>query len=128
VDTDGTLAVAWTTESDGGINVHNPSGQLARTIPTARQSAVGLGKVKQRRQGTTGFGLDQVFQEGLLSIFIFDRPGNRVQASYQVSRSGDSLEAFILGPSHRVPHQPAGPTFAVQYGASTSRDEPMCVS
>ena len=35
-DTDGTLAVAWTSESGGGINVHNASGHLVRTIPTGR--------------------------------------------------------------------------------------------
>jgi hypothetical protein len=35
-DTDGTLAIAWTSETGGGINVHEPSGALLRTIPTGR--------------------------------------------------------------------------------------------
>jgi hypothetical protein len=34
VDTDGTLAVSWTTGSSGGIDLHEPSGALVRTIQT----------------------------------------------------------------------------------------------
>lgn len=35
-DTDGTIAVAWTSEKGGGINLHDSSGALLRTIPTGR--------------------------------------------------------------------------------------------
>jgi sugar lactone lactonase YvrE len=35
-DTDGTLAIAWNTEAAAGIDLHNRSGELLRTIQTGR--------------------------------------------------------------------------------------------
>jgi len=35
-DTDGSFAVAWSSDTGGGVNVHDPSGALVRSIPTGR--------------------------------------------------------------------------------------------
>ncbi|SPE37519.1 exported hypothetical protein [Candidatus Sulfopaludibacter sp. SbA3] len=35
-DTDGTLALAWTSETTGGIDLHDPSGALVKTVQTGR--------------------------------------------------------------------------------------------
>jgi len=57
-DTDGTLAVAWTTQTSGGIDLHDPSGASVRTIQTGRYLPTHLSFAGDHSLWSLGWQLD----------------------------------------------------------------------
>lgn len=65
VDTDGTLAVAWTTRATGGIDLHDSSGALLRTIQTGRYRPTALSFAEDHSVWSLGQqGVNIPFQPG----------------------------------------------------------------